>query len=486
MSGSTAETGLETPSSNQRTPEEVKEEKRLILEQVEYYFGDKNYPKDRFLKELSGKDPQGYVLRRTGVPIAIIHQFRKMQVYKDDGLIVEALRESPELLEVDESGTKVRRKAEILLPIPDHVKSTPMWSSIYAKGFPKDSKRNIRNEAFIFFQRYGRVIKVHERLDDQNKFKGSFFVQFHNHETAKKVSEMKLEFEESPIKMMMKFDYCEMKCKEKGMDPNTMRKQGQGQGQGQKKKKNGAAQKDLKFKKGCLLKFEGAGPAETWETIRKKVDDEYGKVIFVSYNSVEKKGIIHFKEAIAENVATKISNGTLEFDGIKPSVSVVEGQEETNYYQRKKDHNKPNKRNGSKGGNSRSNGKKNKKDSTKNVVTAAESERKTDENADSSNNAKSDLEEKVDLDSSIDATSSVSEAGSKRKLGKDTNLDDSPKATKIIKQNPDATVESSDQDTLASSVSAGSKRKLEDSTDPDDSSKETKAIKLESVEDSNS
>ncbi|CAG8443345.1 12338_t:CDS:2 [Acaulospora morrowiae] len=467
MSETTAEAGLETPSSNQRTPEEVKEEKRLILEQVEYYFGDKNYPNDRFLKELSGKDPQGWV------PIAIIRQFRKMQVYKDDGLIVEALRESPEMLEVDESGTKVRRKAPILLPIPDHLKTTAMWSSIYAKGFPKEFNRMIKNEVFIFFQRYGRVIKIQERLDDQNKFKGSYFIRFNTHETAKKVSEMNLEFNGSPIKMMMKFDYCEMKCTEKGMDPNTMRKQGP------KKKKNGAAQKELRFIKGCLLKFEGAGPAETWETIRKKVNDEYGKVLFVSYNSSEKKGIIHFKDAIAENVATKISNDTLEFDGVKPSVSVVEGQEEIDYYQRRKDNNKSNKRNGSKG-------KKNKNDSTKNVDNAAESECKTEENADSSNIVKSDLEEKVDLDSNIDATSSVSEAGSKRKLGKDTDLDDSSKATKIIKQDPGATVESSNQDTLASSVSAGSKRKLEDSTDPDDSSKETKAIKLESVENSNS
>lgn len=48
-----------TSDSVPKTPEEINEEKRKILEQVEYYFGDLNFPKDRFLNELCGKDPSG-------------------------------------------------------------------------------------------------------------------------------------------------------------------------------------------------------------------------------------------------------------------------------------------------------------------------------------------------------------------------------------------------------------------------------------------
>ena len=55
-----------------------------------------------------------------------------MQVYEDHELIVEALRESPELLEVDETGEHVRRKKPLLMSIPEYVKNSAIWRSIYA------------------------------------------------------------------------------------------------------------------------------------------------------------------------------------------------------------------------------------------------------------------------------------------------------------------------------------------------------------------
>ena len=58
-----------------------------------------------------------------------------MQVYEDQELIVEALRESPELLEVDEAGENVRRKKPLLMDIPDYVKNSAIWRSIYAVSF---------------------------------------------------------------------------------------------------------------------------------------------------------------------------------------------------------------------------------------------------------------------------------------------------------------------------------------------------------------
>ncbi|CAG8625816.1 4640_t:CDS:2 [Acaulospora colombiana] len=376
MSESTAEVKLESSEPSQKTPEEIMEEKQLILKQVEYYFGDTNYPKDLFLKELSEKDPDGWV------PIAMIRQFRKMQVYTDNELIVEALRESPKLLEVDESGTK-----------------------------------------------------------------GSFFIQFDSHETAKKISEMKLEFNGAPIKMMMKFDYCEMKCIEKGLDPNTMRMQGQ------KKIKD----KVLSFRKGCLLKFEGTGPDATWETIRKEVHDKYGKVSFVSFNYLERNGIIHFEEAIAKDLATKISNDNVEFDGVKPSFSFVEGQEEIDYYQRKREY--------------------------INVcpTSTAGSESNPTDVAESSQ--ESNVKSEEDANFSKETDSKETTAVNSVSADPDAKVEGlNPEAK--IESDSDATIKGLNSDT--SIVSSGSKRKLNDSTDPDDSPKENKVIKLDAVEDSSS
>ena len=42
-----------------RTPDQIEEEKKKILTQVEYYFGDKNLPNDRFLNDVRSMNPQG-------------------------------------------------------------------------------------------------------------------------------------------------------------------------------------------------------------------------------------------------------------------------------------------------------------------------------------------------------------------------------------------------------------------------------------------
>lgn len=51
-----------------------------------------------------------------------------------------------------------------------------------------------------------------------------------------------------------------MKCIEKGLDPNTMRKQ-----EPRPPKNKG---RKLKYVENCLLKYEGAGPNATWEIVR--------------------------------------------------------------------------------------------------------------------------------------------------------------------------------------------------------------------------
>ncbi|CAG8750913.1 28290_t:CDS:2, partial [Gigaspora margarita] len=301
-----------TPSKQiQRTPEEIKEEKLRILEQVEYYFGDENLPKDEFLKELCSKDPKGWV------PLAIVRLFKKMQVYKDDALIVEALRESPEILEVDDSGMKIRRKSPIRPPIPKHIISGPMWRTIYANGFDtinKPSNKSIEK----FFKKRGYVVKVKPRKDAHKKFKGSYYIQFETHREAKSILKKGLRFKGANILIMMKFDYCEMKCVQKGLHPDTMRKV-------PTRIKNAKSKSKLRpseYKKNCLLRFEGAGPNIRWIDVKAKMKEDYGNVMFVKLDDKPGGGIIEFEYPIALRVSSEILNDNLDFDG----------EDEKNYY----------------------------------------------------------------------------------------------------------------------------------------------------------
>ena len=83
-----------------------------ILKQVEFYFSDANLPRDKFLWTLTVSDPQ----KKGWVPISQIASFKRMQRFQPLEAIVSALRQSKELLEVNEEGTAVRRKIPLVKP----------------------------------------------------------------------------------------------------------------------------------------------------------------------------------------------------------------------------------------------------------------------------------------------------------------------------------------------------------------------------------
>jgi lupus La protein len=83
-----------------------------ILKQVEFYFSDANLPRDKFLWTVTQADPAG----QGWVPISTIISFKRMQRFKSPEAVVAALRQSKELLEVNEDGTAVRRKIPLVKP----------------------------------------------------------------------------------------------------------------------------------------------------------------------------------------------------------------------------------------------------------------------------------------------------------------------------------------------------------------------------------
>lgn len=112
---------IDTPATTDApTNTENSEEKARILKQVEFYFSDSNLPLDKFMWELTKKNDAGWVA------ISTVASFKRMRQFTNIPLIVEALRESPELLEVNEQGTMVRRKK----PLVD--KKDTQYRSIYA------------------------------------------------------------------------------------------------------------------------------------------------------------------------------------------------------------------------------------------------------------------------------------------------------------------------------------------------------------------
>lgn len=170
------------------TEENGTDVEKKIIQQVEYYFGDANLNRDKFLLEQIGKDEEGWV------PISVLLTFKRLAALStDSNVIVDALMKSDSgLLEISEDKLKIRRHPE--RPIPEHNEERRkeiMSRTAYVKGFPLDSDIDTLLKYFADFEKVTHV-NMRKYLDKPSKtykFKGSVFVTFETKEQAEKFIE---------------------------------------------------------------------------------------------------------------------------------------------------------------------------------------------------------------------------------------------------------------------------------------------------------
>ncbi|KAM6235999.1 la-related protein 6-like [Porphyrio hochstetteri] len=103
--------GADLPDCNGPDPQLV----RRIVSQVEFYLSDENLAKDAFLLKHVQKNKLGFV------SIKLLTSFKKVKYLTRDWRLTLYALQFSELLEVNEEGTKVRRR----VPIPDSLLSIP-------------------------------------------------------------------------------------------------------------------------------------------------------------------------------------------------------------------------------------------------------------------------------------------------------------------------------------------------------------------------
>ncbi|XP_022208701.2 la-related protein 7 [Drosophila obscura] len=133
-----------------------------IRSQMEFYFGDANLTKDRFLRRYVDQDPY--------VPLEIFLTFNKMKpLAQDVQQIAKALNNS-QLLELDESGLKVRRKTKL----PDQRDVNDR--TLYVEALPANASHDWLKEVF---SRYGPVAYVSlPHYPGTKKIKEFAFIEF--------------------------------------------------------------------------------------------------------------------------------------------------------------------------------------------------------------------------------------------------------------------------------------------------------------------
>ncbi|KAF8522761.1 hypothetical protein BU17DRAFT_64220 [Hysterangium stoloniferum] len=304
--------------------------KEKVLTQIEFYFADSNLPYDRFMWTLHTANAEHWV------PLATVSSFKRMRQFQDKGLpwIADVLRQGSDMLEVDESGTSVRRRKEVREPVGQFERS------VYAKGFGEETPK-LQGELENFFGKWGKVSAVRmRRMDQTKKFKGSAFCEYADMDSVTRFLEAdpKPQWDGEDLLTMSKEAYCEMKVKEKGLTGKaadyrathyTQRKGGFNafakDSTKEKGKKSNAEEKpeifleflgvrlkinqddggsveesEIPFVKGASLKFTGCGGDVSFSEIKVPLKERFQRPPYVKYQRGDDFGLLGFDKTLSD------------------------------------------------------------------------------------------------------------------------------------------------------------------------------------------
>lgn len=318
-----------------------------IAKQLEYYFGDINLVRDNFLKGLIKENEEGWV------PLENMIKFNRLKEMSTDiKCIAEAIETAKSsLIELNDDKTKVRRVQDKPIPeMTEERKEMLKDLSVYAKGFPIETSMT---ELMQFFETYGKVQHIQMRRDKQKKFKGSVFVIFEEKETLDKfLDEETSKYNDVELIKMLKDTYWKKKIEEK-KDRREHEKQEKEQAE-QKRIDEEKAKFLERVTKGAVLKLTGITKSILFEEVKKHFN-EISEVAYVAYKTGDSEMKIRFKE---ENGASQVfekegKDGKITFNEEELEASVLEGQEEIDYWKelfREKKSNNKGKRGGKRQG----------------------------------------------------------------------------------------------------------------------------------------
>ncbi|NXA11736.1 LARP7 protein, partial [Sapayoa aenigma] len=176
------DTALQEESTEQKKEREKKKRSRVkqvladIAKQVDFWFGDVNLHKDRFLREQIEKSRDGYV------DISLLVSFNKMKKLTTDGKLIARAVKSSSVVELDLEGTRIRRRQ----PLGERPKDVDS-RTVYVELLPKNV-----NHSWIerVFGKCGNVVYVSiPRYKSTGDPKGFAFVEFETKEQAEKAIE---------------------------------------------------------------------------------------------------------------------------------------------------------------------------------------------------------------------------------------------------------------------------------------------------------
>lgn len=318
----TKATEEEAPASTEETstPENVSKLEASIIRQLEYYFGDANLARDKFLLEQISKD-DGWV------SLDVLLTFKRLKSLSEDKkVIVDAIEKSDEgLIEISEDREKLRRHPERPVPELNEEKRKEIYArTVYVKGFATEDGTQM-NELLAFFEPFEKVSnivmrKYHDKATKKYLFKGSVFVTFATKEHAEEfLKKGKLTYKEKELIVKSQDDYFEQKKAER--------------------KKKDKKKEEEKFNishlpKAASVHLDGFGKETSRETIKETILqlDESLEVAFIDYQKTDSNGIVRFStEGNGKKFMEKLTDNKITIDDEEITARLLEGDEETEF-----------------------------------------------------------------------------------------------------------------------------------------------------------
>lgn len=302
----------------------VSNAEQKIIKQVEYYFGDMNLPRDRFLQDLIKKD-DGWV------PLETMTKFNRLkQLTEDINVIAQALRKSTSgLIEISEDNTKLRRSPD--KPMPENTEERRQdvtARTVYAKVFPLDASLD---DVMSFFETYGPMESIYMRKDVNKDFKGSVFATFQSKDDMDKfIKAESVKFKDNALETRKtKSDYYKDKQEERKQLKEKIQKKSQQARERQEDDQKNKIKNQMT--KGAMLHMKGFSSETKREDIKNFLND-YGQVAWVDFNTGDTEAWIRYdEENKAPEVLGKLNETMTEgivLNGNKLECRVLEGEEE--------------------------------------------------------------------------------------------------------------------------------------------------------------
>jgi len=322
-----------------KVDEDLLEKIRL---QIEFYFSDSNFRKDKFLKGKAAADEakEGYV------PLSVLLTFNKLKTLTTDLDVVAKALKSSDSVTLSADAQKVKRSAEL----PENDDSAER--TLYVKGYPIDDDEVTIDSVKERWSTYGKILMVKLRTAyETKKFKGSCFVEFDNKESVAKAvedaykgtTEMQLKHKEKVFDCVM--DYKDWSAK-KEAKKNKRKKEVEAKSSNKRKadkvegEKETTAQKlaKVEFVKGIILEISNVPLGIEPKTLREDVFKEFGKVQYVEFRDSKTDVLARCATPEdAEALLKSLGEGKVvagEDSNVLTGV-LVEGEEEEGFWKRK-------------------------------------------------------------------------------------------------------------------------------------------------------